>query len=118
MRVSLSKDTISRRFEDLSSNLKDQVCEHFEAPDDEVALLWSLQVDDFTDISGKVQLLAFIRFIKNDKCVSEYLFCRDVQTMIKVEDIFRGKRRHFVLHTTVEKLCQCLHRWLPFHAGK
>ena len=39
MKVFLSNDTISCRIEDLSSNLKDQICKHFEAPDDEVSLL-------------------------------------------------------------------------------
>ena len=53
MRVLLSNDTILRRIEDLSSDLKDQACNRFEAPDDEVSLLWSLQVDESTDISGK-----------------------------------------------------------------
>ena len=88
MRVSLSNDTISRRNEDLLSEQKDQICEHFEAPDDKVSLLWSLQVDKSTDISGKAQLLAFNRFIENKKCVSEYLFCKDLQTTTKGEDIF------------------------------
>ena len=68
--------------------LKDQICEYFEAHDDEMFLLCSLQVDDSTDISGKTQLLAFIGFIKNEKFVSEYLFFKDLQTTTKGEDIF------------------------------
>ena len=60
--VPLSKDAISRRIEDISSDLKSQICEHFEAP------------DESTYISGKAQLLAFIRFIKDEKFENEYLF--------------------------------------------
>ena len=60
--------------------IQSQICEHFEAPGDELSLLWSLQVDESSDISGKAQLLAFIRFIKNTKFVNECLFCKDMKT--------------------------------------
>ena len=63
--------------------LKNKICEHFEAPHDKGSLLCFLQVAESTDISGKAKLLAFIRFIKDKKCVSEYLFCKDLQTTTK-----------------------------------
>ena len=66
-RVPSSNDTIFGRTEDLSSDLQDQIREPFKVPDDEVSLLWPLQVAESTDISGKAQMLAFIRFIKNEK---------------------------------------------------
>ena len=72
----MSNNTISRRIEELSSDLKDQVREHFVAIDNELSVLWSLQVDESTDRTGKSHLLAFIRFINNETLVNEFLFCR------------------------------------------
>ena len=42
MRVPFLNNAISRRSEDLSSDLRDQICKRFEAPVDKVSLLWSL----------------------------------------------------------------------------
>ena len=66
-------------------------------PDDEVSPLWSLQVDESTGISGKAQLLAFVLFIKNEKCVSEYLFCKDLKTTTKGEVIFNVANENILL---------------------
>ena len=65
---------------DISSDFNSQICEHFEAPGDELFLLWFHQVDEYTDISGKAQLLTFIQFIKDAKFLNEYLFCKDIKT--------------------------------------
>ena len=64
MRDYLSNDAIMRRIEVLSSDLKDQICKHLEAPDDEVSLLWSLQLDESTDISGKSPTAGFYSVYK------------------------------------------------------
>ena len=70
-----------------------------------MSLLWSLQVDESTDISSKAQLLAFIRFIKDGKCVSEYLFCKELQTTIKGEDIFNVVNENILLFKLQWKNC-------------
>ena len=60
-KVPWPNNTISHRIEDISPDLKSQICEHFESPGDELPLLWSiLQVDESTDISGKAQLLTSV----------------------------------------------------------
>ena len=70
--------------EDLSSDLKKLIVENFESHDSKV---WSLHIDESTDISGKEQLLAFIRFVKNEKFLNEYLFCNDLKSTTG-KDIF------------------------------
>ena len=104
MKVPLSKDIISSKIEDLSSDLKDQICERFEAPDNEVSLLSSL-VYESTDISSKAQLLAFIRFITDEKYVREYLFCKDLQTTTKDENVFNVMNKNILLFTLQRKNC-------------
>ncbi|OMJ12819.1 Protein ZBED8 [Smittium culicis] len=87
-KVPLSNITISRRIEDISSNLKDQAREHFETLKDESMLLWSLQVDESTDICENAQLLAFIRFIKGGKFENEFFFCDELESTTKGKDFF------------------------------
>ena len=96
-KVSLSNYTISRRIEDILSDLHCQICEHFEAPGNELSLLWSLQVDESTNISGKAQLLAFIRFIKDAQFLKEYLFCKDMKTTTTDKDIFKLMNENILL---------------------
>ncbi|XP_076799874.1 zinc finger BED domain-containing protein 5-like [Clavelina lepadiformis] len=87
--VPLSDNTISRRIEELSSDLKDQVREHSVATDNKLSVLWSLQVDESTDRTGKSHLLAFIRCINNETLENECLFCKELKSTTNGEDIFK-----------------------------
>ena len=71
----------------------------------ESRILWSLQVDESTDICGKAQLLAFIRFIKNDKFINEFLFCDELKTTTKGEDIFDMVNKNVMLFNLKWKNC-------------
>ena len=103
IRVSLSNDTISRRIEDLLSEFKDQICKHYEVPG--TSLSWSLQVDESADICSKPQPLAFYRFIKDKKCISKFLFCKDLQTTTKGEDIFNVVNKNILCFKIQWKNC-------------
>ena len=87
-RVPLSNDTIFRRIDNLSSDLKDQFCEHF-VKEDELSVLRDLQVNESTDRTGKAYLLAFIRFIKDPKLVNKFFFCKELEGTTTGEDILK-----------------------------
>ena len=100
-------------------DFKIQICEHFEAPGDALSQLWSFQVDKSTDISGKVQLLAFIQFIKDAQFLNEYLFCKDMKTTMTGKYIFKLVNENILLFKLQwGKMYQRLHRWMSFEAGK
>ena len=89
-KVLLSNDTISRRIEDLSSDINDKIREHFDVQgqDDKLLQLLSLQVDETTDVQEKRTFFAFIRFVKNGSFVNQCLFCKELKTTTRGEDIF------------------------------
>ena len=72
--IPLSADTISRRIQDMSRDVIDQLREHFIITEDEMDKLWALQIDESTDISNKAQLLAFIRVVRNKKSKISFSF--------------------------------------------
>jgi len=101
--VPLSNDTLyHQRIEKLSSDIKDQVREYFDT-EDQLSLLWALQVDgatdsrvEFADSTGKTHLLAYTQFIKNAKYANQCLFCKELKTLSREEDIFELVNEHIL----------------------
>lgn len=86
--IPLSKQTISRRIQDISADIAAQLREYFNLRHDSIEKLWALQIDETTDISGKAQLLSFLRFVRHEKIVNEYFFCRELKQTSTGDDIF------------------------------
>ncbi|XP_016407553.1 general transcription factor II-I repeat domain-containing protein 2-like [Sinocyclocheilus rhinocerous] len=66
--ISLSRNTVGRRIEDLSANLKEQVTDKVPTFD-----FYSIACDDSTDSTDTAQLLIFLRGVDSDFCISEEL---------------------------------------------
>ena len=62
------------------------------------------KVDESNGI-GDAQLLAFIRFVKVEKSVSEYLFCKDLHTTTKRKNIFDVVKENILLFKLQWKNC-------------
>ena len=52
-------------------------------------VMFALQLDQSTFISGLSQLLVFIRFIHNEKTIEQFLCCHEMLMRTTGEDIFK-----------------------------
>ncbi|CAI9726566.1 finger BED domain-containing 5-like [Octopus vulgaris] len=82
-KIPLSDNTIRRRIQDTSGdiecNIKSKILKH---------KLFALQVDESTDITGKAQLLVFVRFINDEAIVEDFLCCKELPETRKGQDVF------------------------------
>ena len=65
--------------ENIQCNIKSKMLKH---------KLFALQVDESTDITGKAQLLVFIRFNDDESIVENFLCCKKLPETTKRQDIF------------------------------
>lgn len=93
--IPLSNDTISRRIDDMASDIKCQLIERIKKSG-----TFSLQLDESTDISNAAQLLVFVRYSFEGKLHEDMLFCAALEGTCTGNDIFRkldGEMREFGL---------------------
>ena len=78
-KISLSNNKIERRIVNLFVNIEESVQIKLQS-----TLEFALQVDKSTEISGKPQLLAFIRFIDGNKTINQFLCCKKLEAKISL----------------------------------
>lgn len=83
--VPLSNDTISRRIDDMSSDIQCHV--HEKLSDGRV---FSLQLDESTDISKKCQLLSYIRFVDEESIIEQFLSCTELPSTSTGADVYNS----------------------------
>ena len=84
-KVSLSADTVKRRIHDMSSNILKTLITKLK-----MAEKFSLQIDEWTDIKNRAQLISIIRFVDEDSIKVHYLVCKELPERTTGEDIFRA----------------------------
>ena len=100
----------------MSVDIEKQLSNRF-STSSEMYTLWALKIDESTDITGKAQLLAYIRIISDGKLVSEYFFCDELRETTTGKDIFDlvdSKTQQFGMEW---KHCiSILYGWRTIHA--
>ena len=88
-KMPFSNNTVQRRMEMMSCDIDSQICEVLRSKQ-----RFSLQIDESTDIAGKAQLMAFVRYSDEGTMKEQFLFCRElIET--KGEDIFNSVNSYF-----------------------
>ncbi|XP_040575992.1 protein FAM200C-like [Lepeophtheirus salmonis] len=80
--ISLSSNSVQRRIDEMAENVEDKLCNILAATE------FSLQLDESTLPGNESLLLAYVRFVKDEKLVQELLFARQLITNTKGELVF------------------------------
>uniref|UniRef100_K7G9P4 DUF4371 domain-containing protein n=1 Tax=Pelodiscus sinensis TaxID=13735 RepID=K7G9P4_PELSI len=74
---SVSNDTVSRRINERSQNISEQVVDEMKSP------LSAIQLDELTDVA----LLVFARYMVEGDFKDEFLFCKTLDATTKAQDV-------------------------------
>lgn len=81
-KIPVSNDTIHRRIRDMSQNIEQNTAKTLANSN------FALQIDETTDITGKAQLIAFVRFIHENDIINQFLCCRELPNFTTGKHIF------------------------------
>ncbi|XP_060529535.1 zinc finger BED domain-containing protein 5-like [Cylas formicarius] len=84
LKIPVSDDTIKRRIIDMLGFIENAVTAKLSTKN------FALQIDESTDISGKAQLIGFIRFVDDTEIKNQFLFCKELIGHATGEDIFNS----------------------------
>ncbi|XP_039309107.1 protein ZBED8-like [Solenopsis invicta] len=88
-KIPLSNSSVQRRIDEMAENIEESLCDYLKTNQ------FSIQLDESTLPTNEALLLAYVRFIQDEKISQELLFARNLETDTKGETIFN----------TLEKFC-------------
>ena len=71
-KIPLSNDTIHGRIKDMSQNIEQNTAKTLANSN------FTIQIDEIKDITGKAQLIAFVKFIHENDIINEFLCYREL----------------------------------------
>ncbi|XP_064462249.1 protein FAM200C-like [Ornithodoros turicata] len=83
--VPLSNSTVQRRISDMADGIRDQVVQQIKSA---AFGLFSIQLDESTDVASCFQLLVFARYVHAASFKDEFLFCSTLETTTRASDVF------------------------------
>ena len=89
-RIPLSYNTVERRIDEMSSDIKSFLCNYLQTTH------FSIQLGESTLPDNAVLLLAYVGFIMNQEIYEELLFARTLITDTKGESIFYVLKNYFI----------------------
>ncbi|XP_026475840.1 protein ZBED8-like [Ctenocephalides felis] len=81
-KISLSNNTVQRRIDEMAQDVEDSLCGYLKTS------RFSIQLDESTLPENEALLLAYVRFIREEKMCQELLFAKSLKTDTKGETIF------------------------------
>lgn len=82
--IPLSDNSIQRQIDDMAIDIKNQVIQEIKSA---AFGLFSIQLDESTDVASYAQLLVFARYVYSGVFKEEFLFCSPLATTTKATDI-------------------------------
>lgn len=82
-KVPLSDNTVSRRIEEMSVDVREQLGEKIRNSG-----VFALQLDESTDVAKSAQLLAYVRYVDSTDIVEDFMFCEELKERTTGEAIF------------------------------
>lgn len=88
-KIPLSNNTVQRRIDEMAQSVEELLCEFLKATK------FSIQLDESTLPGNEALLLAYVRFVKEEKICQELLFAKNLMTDTKGESIYHTLEEFF-----------------------